>query len=359
MITGYYIFAGNGDYHNLAGNREPEWTVNWDFKQWKQFVDDLADKNINLLMIYLNGHSLPYKSQAYPELSDSGHPNVKDEFFPKLFSYIRSKNIQLVAVITTTGHAGKFSELNPNVKIVTNYIDENLESALISFPEHLRKGKIKKVMGQAQLGYGVVCHNKPKARRYAVGIISEILKKYGRFFSGVAIHPPESLFGCQCRFCGNALLTLHGKSIEFASQNELRRFFITSYLQFQKEIIFKLLPDSKLYTFTIPWLFEENIVLMCSYIPKHVTIIDWDYNLAPKRLAELAARLNAYLSTDHEVLFMPTAGFSFDTSSNIEEQIQAVHKQIKAARNTDISGIISFLGPKLSCYMEETAGNEI
>ncbi len=60
LQRGYYIFLGNGDYHQPE-NLTLNWTSRWGLNEWKNFIEKIAKLHANTLMIYLNGHYLPYR----------------------------------------------------------------------------------------------------------------------------------------------------------------------------------------------------------------------------------------------------------------------------------------------------------
>lgn len=346
MLIGYYIFLGNGDYHQPQFS-DINWTQYWVLENWKVFVDQIASNGAKVLMIYLNGHYLPYSSDSFPELVDKKHPNVENEFLVELLQYIKSKGMMSIAVITTSGHAAGFLEKNQQLAIEIDGLSHDIEECLVSFPEHLRKGKITKVAGKAQLGRGVLCHNKPDVKVFVTKLTSEILSKFGDYVDGVAFHPPESIFYCGCPFCCSKYSAQNCGQLIEASFRDQRKFFITSYLEFQLRDIFPLANNKKLFTFTIPWLFESQIETILASIPLDVTIIDWDYNLEPSRVSTVAERIQNYRRLGHKVWFMPTGGFSFDANSNFEQQIRSLGEQVAAAKESKIDALVPFLGPRI------------
>ncbi|WP_126339661.1 hypothetical protein [Legionella spiritensis] len=362
MRIGYYVFLGHGDYHSpLILNKK--WFSSWTLENWKVFIQNLIDLDVDTIMIYLNGHHLPYDSKIYPELTDKTHNNVKENFLCELLEYIKQSGIQIIGVLTTTGHAGGFSQISPESSIEIKNKNISIEDTLVSFPEHIRKGKTSKKDGCAQVGFGVLCHNKLSARKYAENITKELINSYGDYFHGLAFHPPEATYPCQCSCCCEKYESEHHESLKEASLDDARKFFITSYLKYQNDVLVALvnryLPSTKIFSFTVPWLFESNLTSVLALIPKEITIIDWDYNLDSKRISKLPERLTNYLNAGNDVWFMPSAGFSFSTQLPIPDQIEAVHRQIKIAEELGVSGISHFLGPKTSDYLVETSRKEI
>jgi len=358
MKVGYYIFLGRGDYHAPA-NTNRQWVSTWGIRDWKTFIDSLVNLEVNTLMIYLNGHKLPFRSSEFPELVDETHPNVIDPILPDILIYARSKGLAIIAVLTTTGHAGGFSELHNEARIQLNPKDNSTEDLLVSFPEHFRQGKLTKKYGAAQLGFGVLCHNNPLGRRYAETIISEILNKYGQFFDGIALHPPETINPCYCQCCQNKYFSQTNEKLNEVEVAQARVFFTCSYLEFQEKVLVELishqLPNCKKITFTIPWLFEQSMHDIAPYFAKYTTLIEWDYNLSQQRLWSLTNRLERYKLLTPELWFMPTAGFSFDPSLPRIEQIQSLQEQMSLALDARIDGLVQFLGPKVVDFLFETS----
>ncbi|MDF1684508.1 MAG: hypothetical protein P1U36_07590 [Legionellaceae bacterium] len=358
MNQGYYIFLGAGDYH-FPDNITKEWACTWSLEDWKSFIGKLVAYDVDTLMIYLNGHSLPYQSLEFPFLVDNNHPNVKKEFLSEVFEFIKGVGIKVIAVITTTGHSGHYADLYPASKIEGLGTASGKEGGLISFPEKMRLGKTSKKSGSAQLGYGVLCHNKESTRLFTESLIREILSMYGQFFYGVALHPPETISPCLCDKCSELFFNKRGCDLADATFEEQRKFFTLSYLNYQNSSLFPIvkshLPSANTYTFTIPWLFENHFNEVILFIDRDTSIIEWDYNLSDERISSLTQRIEMYQSRGNSVWFMPSSGFSFNEDEDIPEQIRSVHLQIRLAMDACVDGVSYFLGPKLSCYFDETS----
>jgi hypothetical protein len=358
MDKGYYIFLGAGDYH-LPESITKEWACTWGLDEWKSFISQLIEYDVDTLMIYLNGHSLPYNSFVFPSLVDRSHKNVEKEFLSEVFEFANEAGIKLVAVLTTTGHSGRYADLNPDSKIEGFFSNDYRENGLVSFPESMRPGKTSKKSGSAQLGYGVLCHNKDLTRLFSENLIREILSLYGKFFHGVALHPPETITPCLCQQCSECFLIEKGYALVDAAFEEQRKFFTLSYLNYQNSTLFPivrdLFPKINAYTFTIPWLFENCFNEVICFIDDNVAIIEWDYNLSDERVSSLSQRIEMYKSRGNKVWFMPSAGFSFDERKDISDQIQSVKLQVELAIESEVDGISYFLGPKVSRHFDETS----
>lgn len=357
MHSGYYIFLGKGDHHAPL-QLDANWACTWDLAAWKAFVLKLVDDEVDTLLMYMNGHALPYESRCFPFLVDRRHPNVQQPFLLDLFAFIKAQGIKIVAVLSTTGHLGQGARFFHEVCIENTALEGPSEHDLVAFPAHLREGKTKQKAGAAQLGYGVLCHHKTATGEFVVALLSEIAELYGAFFDGVALHPPETLNFCACSHCKALFFTQHGYALTEATPLQKRTFFTTSYLSFQSRtlvpLLEALLPEAQLYMFTIPWLFEEVFDAVGPLIPKTMALIEWDYNLSEDRIAGLSHRLQMYQSQGHSVWFMPAAGTFFNVSEAIEQQVAATHAQVARASREGVQGIAYFLGPKVSPHLELT-----
>lgn len=352
---GFYVFLGVGDY-NQPDILDKNWIATWRFEEWKLFIENIVKLKANTLMIYLNGHLLPYKSNYYPELIETSHPNVKDEFFSKVLSLAKSCGLNTIIVLSTTGHSAKYLEDNPNLGIKIRPGKVDFSKLLVAFPDHIRETKTLAQKGNAQAGLGTLCHNNFRTQQYTINLIKECLSIYNQI-DGVALHPPESVYPCFCEYCCALFKMQHKKNMLEVNDDIARQFYLQSYLFFQKTYleneIKSLLPKVQLYTFTIPWLFEPLAEKILMKISKNNIIIDWDYNLNFSRINQLNKRLLGYQMYNHSLWFMPTAGYGFDNDQEIQLQINKVKQQVKIAIDSKVSGIIHFIGPHLTMDLKK------
>ena len=351
---GYYIFLGSGDYHKPK-ELNSNWTSTWKFEEWDSFLKDIVKLQANTLMVYMNGHFLPYQSKLYPELIEKSHPNVESEFFSKVLTLAKSYGLKIILVFTTTGHAGKYLENHPEVGIQTRSSFVDLEMLLSPFPQEIRKAKNQKQQGNAQVGFGILCHNHPEARQYAFNLIKEALKLYDDY-EGIALHPPESIYPCYCTYCAELFQLKYKKDLLKASQELARDFYVESYFNFQTNLEneIKSLKSKQLYTFTIPWLFEPSFEKIAARLSKDTILIEWDYNLSTTRVDQLKNRLTRYQKLGHHLWFMPTAGFGINQKHEFQEQLVKVQQQINLALEAKVEGIIHFVGPCITLTLEKT-----
>lgn len=343
-LFGYYVFLGAGDY-DIPKYTDKNWLLNWREKEWDNFFHTITKLNANTIMIYLNGHYLPYASKKFPKLVDTHHFNVSNEYFSKILLLAKKKyKLNVIGVVSTTGHSGIFAATHPELVIKQREKSINVENLLCSFSHGIRKGKDKPQKGNAQVGKGILCHNNPIVRKFSIQLIQECLAYYNHL-DGVAFHPPETIYTCSCAYCSNLFRKQYNDNILLTSNSIARNFFITSYLDFQKngleKMILKYFPTVKKYTFTVPWLFEKVTPFLLKHIPSETTIIDWDYNLDPNRIMTLGNRLEEYTQKQHKVIFMPS-NYNMDDKMNKNVKI---HEQTSIALNKDVAGIIHFVGP--------------
>lgn len=329
---GYYLFLGLGDFE-VPQPLGPEWTSTWDLSAWLERIEELARLGANTLFIYLLGHRLPYPSSRFPECVEEQHPNVKAEFFQSVLDRCGEKGIYLVAVFSTTGHAKAYTARHPELAICD-------------------RG------GKPQVDTGIMCHHKEGARRYCTEVIDECLERY-RGFSGVILHPPEFLQPCFCMACQETYRRGYGRSLMAANEEEAKEFFMATNLHFQRTVleagIRRRLPEARLMTFTIPWVFDTHFEQIAREVDPATVIVHWDYNLTDQRVGALPSRLRQYHQFGHEVWFMPTSGFAFSPERSPAGQAAAVLRQVNSAVEAGVKGIVYFMGPKWWPTVEETS----
>ena len=141
---GYYMFLGMGDFQFT--DLSPDMTSTWDPAAWREKLNELCDLGTNTLLIYLMGHTLPFKSESYPECVEEDHPNVKEDFFQDILSLCEQRNIETIACFSTTGHARSFSAAHSQLAICRR-------------------------SGEPWVDKGIVCHHREGALDYPTRII--------------------------------------------------------------------------------------------------------------------------------------------------------------------------------------------
>lgn len=154
-----------------------------------------------------------------------------------------------------------------------------------------------KVCRMATIQTGALCHHKAGARDYATGVARECLTRYSGF-AGYVLHPPEFVTGCLCDECRAAYRERTGEELREAPDEVARDFVMRTNLEFQRDVlepvVASLIPKGRAFTFSIPWIFEASFESVADLIPAHHTIIEWDYNQVPTRIATLGERLRRY-----------------------------------------------------------------
>ncbi|MDA1189705.1 MAG: hypothetical protein O2854_08545 [Chloroflexi bacterium] len=353
---GYYLFLGYGDYHrpDKAG---PDWTSAWNLKEWERRLDRLQKLGTNILYVFMMGKELPFPSQAFPEIVEKGHTNVENEFFQQVLDSANKRGIEVIAVFATTGHAGELVKHRPHLEIKPRPEGSEASTAhLRAFPKAEAERAIHHRAGTAQVGSGILCHHQKEAQKYPLTVITECLTRY-KGFSGVVLHPPEFVSACFCKDCQAMYKKATGNDLMQASDDEARRFFMDSNLEFQKNVlepkVDELLPGGKSFMFTIPWMFEGHFEEFERWIDKDTIIVDWDYDVAEERMAELQGRLKRYGKYGHEVWFMPSSGFAY--GPDYTEQEAAVRKQVSLAEETGVNGVVYFMGPVWTRHLEPSS----
>lgn len=351
---GYYLFLGLGDYLP-PDELGAEWTSAWGPAEWTRRLDELVGLGANTLFVYLVGGRLPFPSERFPELVEPGHPNVESEFFQSVIDEARSRDMDVVAVLSTTGHARALTDLRPDLAIEPGAGAE--PAAASAFPEGQHDDVVSDREGEAVVGSGILCHHKAGARAYAIEVARECLTRYTGF-AGYVLHPPEFVTGCVCDECRRAYSAQTGDELLDAPDDTVRGFFMRTNLEFQRDElepgVAGLIPGGKAFTFSIPWIFEEGFAEVAALIPDHHTIIEWDYNQAPARIATLGERIRRYGSAGHEVWFMPSAGLAFGEET-AEAQTAGTLRQVEVALEAGAGGVIYFVGPYWYPYIEPTS----
>jgi hypothetical protein len=339
VICGYYIFLGMGGFPPPK-SLTPDWTSTWDLDQWRTRLDRLAELGCNTLMVYLMGHRLPYPSQCFPGCVEADHPNVRGEFLQQVLQEAKSRRMRLIATLTTTGHCRAFATANPQLVIVGPNGTTPARGLQGTFDTH------------------ILCHHNPSARRYCLDVIDEVLTRYSGF-DGVILHPPEFAQPCYCALCRGAFAQHTGQDLLKAPEDQSQAFFMSSYLQFQRQelwpLVRRLTPGARPLMFTIPWVFQKHLEQVAQDIEPDTIIVDWDYGLDDQAPSLLGPRLRRYGALGHSVWFMPTCGYAFNSKADRHAQEQAVLRMISSAHDAGVQDIVYFMGPRWWPSVEATS----
>lgn len=162
--AGYYVFLGCGDYPIITG-RETHDLAGWTLEQWQELVAWMGAHGMDRLWVLLNGYTLAYPSQRYPELRDRFARNVTENFLGKLIAFGHDHGVKTCLMLTTDGHGRDFVQMHP-------------EAARLN-----RDGRPGEQHGLAL--------EHPATQRYIFDVLDEVLTLYPEA-DGVAVHPTES-----------------------------------------------------------------------------------------------------------------------------------------------------------------------
>lgn len=162
--AGYYVFLGCGDYPIITG-QETHDLASWTLAQWQELVAWMGAHGMNRLWVLLNGYTLAYPSQRYPELRDRFARNVTDNFLRALIDFGHAHGVKTYLMLTTDGHGRDFVHAHPETARLT-------------------------LDGQPGIHYGLALEH-PLTQRYIFDVLDEVLALYPNA-DGVAVHPTES-----------------------------------------------------------------------------------------------------------------------------------------------------------------------
>jgi len=345
-MYGYYLFFGRGDWGTsrdktldptFGGNVKtrvlgdwgphrqgtdltdaPQWTSGWSLQTWKQRVDFLIDPlGADTLFLLMNGHELPYPSAAFPEAVELDHANVKEEFLQELLDYARSRGLALAAKFCTSGHAVAYAGAHPECTTVS------------ADGEHSREN---------------LCHNHPKARKYAETVVKEVLGRY-RGFSYVEFVPPENVVPCCCEYCVQAYAARTGRDFLAAGVEEqaaAHRLSCLAFLREMNQTVRKILPDARMIWTVMPDLMRDSDNFLRE-IPADTELLHWNYWCFEARIPEMLKTLRLLQSRGHRVGLRPSAGWGLDKPGG-QDCRPLVPEQVAAARANGIEDIVYLVG---------------
>lgn len=158
--VGYYVFLGRGDFWD-----ETHPLALWRLYDWERFADWMAEHGADTLFMLLNGYTLAYPSDKYPELRDRFSANSRTNFLREFIDYAHKKKIKVYLTLTTDDHAEGFGRM---------------------FPETTRVNKY----GYAPSPRSLVLENE-QVQQYLRDTFDEILALYGNV-DGLVLHPSET-----------------------------------------------------------------------------------------------------------------------------------------------------------------------
>lgn len=202
--AGYYVFLGCGDYPLITG-AETHPLANWTLPQWLELIGWMGTHGMNRLWVLLNGFTLAYPSQRYPQLRDRHARNVRENFLRTLIDRAHDAGVQVHLMLTTDGHARDFCRL---------------------YPEAVRRD----AQGNPGAQFGL-CLEHPVTQRYLFDLLEEALSLYPNA-DGLAVHPTESDPDRGNPESGEAFRRDTGKDLASAGPAERSTWYNQAYARF-------------------------------------------------------------------------------------------------------------------------------
>lgn len=244
---GFYSFLGRGDYwdptHKLAL---------WKLEDWMDFVDWMADHQADTLYVALNGYTLAYPSQKYPELRDPYALNVKLNFLGKLIDYAHGKGVKVSLLLATDDHADGFGKLHP-------------ESVRVNRDGHISSPR-------------ALCLENPRAQQYILDMFEETLSLYPKA-DGVIIHPTEE---SPERYNEETKALFHketGTELVRAGKNERFRWYNQKFAEFAVKLYNLVKSKNPAMDFIMAncWWQDDWVPIYRKIFPDPVRICVWYY----------------------------------------------------------------------------------
>jgi hypothetical protein len=313
---GYYVFLGRGDYweptHQLAVKP---------LADWEQYVEWMEKQQLDTLYVLLNGYTLAYPTEKYPELRDPLSQNAKYNFLGELIEFAHKHHVRVYLTLTTDDHARGFGEHHP---------------------ETIRRD---------QYGYprttGALTLENPRVQQYIKDVFAEVLELYPHA-DGLVVHPseadpdrfnPETLV--QYRKETGADLTREPKEIRY-------RWYNRKFAEFLREL-YRLSvaknPHLEVIMFNCWWQ-DDYVALYKELIPAQMRICVWYYGWDDKDAVkwpiykwtrEFGARRIVYMPTGRSFLY-PAFGWQ-----EVERHI-GTDRLISTADALGVRDVVYFTG---------------
>jgi hypothetical protein len=245
---GYYVFLGRGDFWD-----ETHPLALWRLYEWKRFADWMSNHGADTLFVLLNGYTLAYPSEKYPELRDRYSANAKTNFLHEFIDYAHKKKIKVYLTLTTDDHAEGFGRMYPETTRINKY-------------------------GYAPSRRSLVLEN-AKVQQYLRDTFDEILNSYSNA-DGVVLHPSETdpdRFNAETR---SLYKKETGSDLAKADTPERYRWYNQKYAEFVRELYKRITarnPTMELIMFSCWWQ-DQHQDIYREILPQQVRICVWYYD---------------------------------------------------------------------------------
>ena len=279
--VGYYTFLARGDYwdetHKLAL---------WRLEDWEDLVDWMSAHHMDTLFMLLNGYTLAYPSEKYPELRDPYALNVKFNFLQKLIPYAHSRGVRIFLTMTTDDHAEGFGKLHP-------------EAVRMDRDGHKRAARALDL-------------ENPLTQEYIRNMFEEALTLYPEA-DGIVIHPTEE---DPDRFNDDAqalFLRETGKQLAAVAKDERYRWYNRRYADFISQLYSLATarkPNLEMVMFNCWWQ-DDYVSIYKQMLPEKMKICVWYYGWGDREFRKWAIWNWTAALGSSRLLYMP-AGVAFE-----------------------------------------------
>lgn len=249
---GYYCFLGQGDVQ--PGHKIARMTL----ADWLPVLDEMQGQGLNTMFFCINGYTLAYPSQAYPELVDPQSENAQHEFLPEFIRAAHERGVSVYVLLATDDHALGFGSLHP---------------------EALRQPRD----GSPRTGGRDLCLEQPLAQMYIREVALELVRRYPGL-DGVAFHPTEvdpERWNPETRA---AFLADVGKPMEQSTPDERRQWYNVKFAVFLRDLIQRMHAISPRLEMVMLncWWQDDYAQTYAKTLPSDTKFCIWQYNLGVK-----------------------------------------------------------------------------
>lgn len=324
--SGYYVFLARGDYWEPTHKN-----AMMPLADWLKVVDWMAERKLDSLWVLVNGYTLAYPSEKYPELRDPYAINAKYNFLGELIRHAHARGVRVYLTVTTDDHAEGFGKHHPE----TVRIDKH------GYPRSSR---------------ALVLEN-PKVRRYIRETFAEMLDLYPEA-DGIVIHPTEAT---PDRFNPETVRKYRadtGADLFDATEDERFRWYNVQYADFAAEL-YRLAvarrPGIDFIMFNCWWQ-DKHVEVYRDHLPREMKICVWHYGWDDKEAWKWPIQAWVKAMGAERIVYMPTGdSFLFPTSNR--EQIDrhiGTDRLISSARAMGVAKAVWFAGWDLGTDEDRT-----
>ena len=249
--AGYYVFLGCGDCP-IVIEKETHALADWTLQQWKDLVSWMGAHGMNRLWTLVNGYTLVYPSNRWPQLRDRYARNVRENFLRELIDHAHTCGVKVYLMLTTDGHARDFVH---------------------AYPQAARLG----ADGKPGIHYGLALEH-PLTRDFIFGTLDEVLELYPNA-DGVAVHPTES---DPERFNPESLAAYRaetGRDLRTETPEARRVWHNVAFAKFMQEFAARCHRHNPALDLVMAncWWQDDHVALNHAHLPPSLRVAVWHY----------------------------------------------------------------------------------